>query len=189
MKTIARILIGFVAFGPAAGASDQLSPEQARVYQDFIQSLSKLSIRFVSKRTFPFDLSSVPKDAQCIAGLRFKDSRNQRKTHNLSRAELPKSQMRFVDERGEAAILQGMDSRKSTHVSEPASDPGVLAVSEIVFDETRHFAVLKYALLCGVHCNSGAILVLEKTESGWIGTTRRPCSFSPMNQSDPRHCR
>ena len=54
------------------------------------------------------------------------------------------------------------------------ADLGVLALSEIAFDETHHFAVMRYAFICGSHCNSGAILVLEKVGSRWTATTRAP---------------
>ena len=64
-------------------------------------------------------------------------------------------------------------------------DPGVLALSEIVFDESHRFAVLKSVFLCGTHCSAATILVMEKVGSGWTGTTRRPCSFA-VNRENPR---
>jgi hypothetical protein len=187
MKNIFALLVVFAAAAYPAGTKDQLSTEQASAYRHFMQSLTKMNIRFVSRRTFSFDLSSVPNKAPCLRGLQFEHANHRKeRTHALTAAELPNPSMRLVDEPGEAAILQQMDSRKSSGQSEQASDPGVLALSEVIFDETHHFAILKYALLCGVHCNSSAILVLEKTELGWTGTSRRPCSFGPLNQPDPR---
>jgi hypothetical protein len=62
--------------------------------------------------------------------------------------------------------------------SEMKGDPGTLARSEITFDKSHHFVVLKYVFLCGSRCNSPAILVLEKAGPQWTTQNRRPRSFA-----------
>ena len=79
-------------------------------------------------------------------------------------------------------VMHVADSRAVT--SGMKGDPGILALSEITFDQSHHFAVLKYAFPCDSLCNSAAILVLE--EVGSVTTqNRRPCSFA-MNRDNPR---
>jgi hypothetical protein len=64
-------------------------------------------------------------------------------------------------------------------------DPGILTLSEITVDQSHHFAVLKYAFLCGSLCNSAGILVLEEEGPQWTTQIRRPRSFA-MNRDNPR---
>ncbi len=172
--------LGNIAWcGSRAAASHEgkasLTPEQVQVYGDFIESLSKTNFKYVENRTFPLDLSGIGKDAACLRGLRLQEAEESSKAvHSLGPEVLRGHSIRLIDEQGESAILKQWDAEVAAHgvnsmmdASGMIKDPGVLALSEIAFDESHRFAILKYVFLCGSHCNSGATLVLEKVGSRW----------------------
>jgi hypothetical protein len=178
----------------ATSRVDKVLPtvEQSQVYGDFIESLNKTHFKFLSNKTFPLDLSSIGKNVACLRGIQLERPDESRSAiHSLGLEVLRGLPVRLVDAQQELAILKERDASTAEHglgAAEDASgmikDPGVLALSDIAFDTNHHFAVLKYVFLCGSHCNSGSILVLEKTSSGWT-ETRRPCTFA-VNRTDPR---
>jgi len=182
---------GLASYRPLAGASRgaPLTTEQLQVYGDFIESFSKMNFKFVSNRTFPLDLSSVGKDAVCLQGLQLEGTvEPQKAVHSLSPEVLRAYPIHLIGEREESAILTQRDANFAAHganAADMSSDLGVLVLSEIVFDKTHRFAVLKSVFLCGSHCNSAVVHVLEKVGSRWTATTRRPCSFE-VNRANPR---
>lgn len=188
-------VVSLASYRPLTGASREvpLTSEQLQVYGDFVESFSKTNFKFLSNKTFPLDLSSVGENAACLQGLQLEGADESRSTvHSLSPEVLRGHSIHLVGEQEESAILKQRDADAAAHggnstkdASGMAKDPGVLALSEIAFDKSHHFAVLKYVFLCGSHCNSGAVLVLEKVGSRWTGTTRRPCSFA-VNRDNPR---
>jgi hypothetical protein len=165
-----------------------LSQEQVQVYRDFMSSLSKMEFKAVSNQTFLVDFASLGKDAACLRGLDL-DS-NSQVVHLLPREVIQGHSIQLVGAREESAILKQRDADigrgvQSSSTSGASNDPEILALSEIMFDKSHHFAVVKYVFVCGSRCNSGAILVLEKVGARWVSTTRRPCSFA-VNSDDPR---
>lgn len=192
------ILCGTGLFGlitcPSWAAPQGLSKtsstaEELQVYGDFVESMTKAHFSFLSDRTFPLDLSDLPKDSACLRGVRLEGAEAAgRGNHVLGPQVLRSTTIRLVNAEQESAILRQRDAdgvNSQRDASGMMADLGVLALSEIVFDETHHFAVMRYAFICGSHCNSGAILVLEKVGSRWTATTRRPCKFIPT-QDNPR---
>ncbi len=177
---------------PPRQSEGALTSERLQVYADFIESFSKTNFKSLSNRTFPLDLSGVDKYAACLQGLKLEGSEDARKTVHLLGPEVLRGKtIRRVEAQEEGPILKQRDSDTTMRRTGPGkdasatTDPGILTLSEIVFDKSHHFAVLKYVFLCGSRCNSGAILALEKVGSQWTGTTRRPCSFV-LNQDNPR---
>ena len=172
----------------------QLTSEQVQVYADFTESFSKMNFKFLSNRTFPLNLSSIGKDPVCVRGLQLEGTEeSSNAVHSLGPEVLRGHSIRIVNEQEESAVLKQRDSDGAAHgvdstkeTSSMTKDPGILALSEIAFDKTHHFAVVKYVFLCGSHCNSGAILVLEKVGTRWTAI-RRPCNGSVVvNGANPR---
>lgn len=198
MKTLYTLagvgLLFLVFYGSSAytitshSAQGSLTEEQQQIYGDFIESLIKTNFSFISKSTFPLRLSSLGDHPACLEGLKFDTAdESSISTHDLDRQVLRRApQIRFVGKNEQLSILQQRDEAAHRGNGHFEKDPGVLALSEIKLDTDHHFAVVKYVFLCGVHCNSGAILVLEKSGSRWIGTTRRPCSFVVNSESPLR---
>jgi hypothetical protein len=167
-----------------------MNPEQREVYDDFIGTFSRMNFKFLSNRTFPLNVSGLDKEAPCLQGLQLEDTEGSNQTDHLLGPEvLPTSSIQLVGPKEEREVLRqrgaGHGAESELGNSGTVKDPGILALSEIVFDTSHHFAVLKYVFLCGARCNSSAIVVLEKVGSQWTGNTRRPCSFA-VNQDDPR---
>ena len=52
-----------------------------------------------------------------------------------------------------------------------------LIFSEIAFNAKHTFTIVKYLLVCGEHCDSGATLVMEKADGRWTTSSRRPCAM------------
>jgi hypothetical protein len=187
---IAAVLTSFATYSCWAGLSQPNNPsltsEQQEVYGDFIKSFSKMGFKYLSYRTFPLQLSSVGKDSPCLQGIQLDGAAESSNPVHLLNQELLRGQpIHLVSEQEELSLLKQRDAKPETADTNGAKDPGILALSEIAFDKSHRFAVLKYVFLCGSHCNSGAILVMEKVGSQWTGTTRRPCSFV-LNNENPR---
>jgi hypothetical protein len=198
-KSLAMVLgfAGLVSYQSFAGAPQSnkapLTPNQLQVYGDLIDSFSKTDFKSLSDRTFPLDLSALGKDAPCLQGIELEETKeSSNAVHQLGPELLRGYSIHLVDPEQELAILKNRDvdaakrgSDPTEETSEMIKDPGVLALSEIAFDKSGNFAVLKYVFLCGLRCNSGAILALEKVGSQWSGKTRRACTFA-VNRDKPR---
>jgi len=173
-------------------SQESLTSEQSQVYSDFLERFSKLHFTSLSNRTFPFDLSTVAKDAPCLHDLQFEGAREASKiVHSLTPNVLRGRSIPLVSAQEESEILKQRDAKKATQStdspidgSDARKDLGILALSEVIFDKSHSYAVLRYVLLCGSRCNSGAILVLEKVGSQWT-PIRHACSVT-MNQDEPR---
>lgn len=168
------------------GAQGPLATEQQKIYGDLIESLSKTKFKFLSNTTFPLELSTLGPNPACLRDLNFDNSdESSSSAHLLDRRVLRKqSQLQLVGKEKESSILRRRDELANGGDTRVLTDPGVLKLSEIKFDKTHHFVIIKYVFLCGLHCNSGAVLVLEKSGSRWIGSSRRPCSFL-VNADNP----
>ena len=81
---------------------------------------------------------------------------------------------------GRELRLIGPDEMSKVLENPPSEASGknrnILVLSEIVFDTKHQFAVLKYELVCGHYCGSGARLVMEKVNGQWTTSARRPCA-------------
>jgi hypothetical protein len=190
------IATGLASVALGAVSHDQpsttpLTAEKLQVYADFIDTMSaNKNFNLISNATHPFDASILEKNAPCLRDLVLQNSQDAKNTqHSLDPGILRGKPIRLVASDEEFAILKQHDSSAAAHpdptkqFSMENTYLGVAEFSEIVFDETRRFAVLKYVLRCGLQCNSGEILVLEKVDSHWIGNTRRPCKFLPKSEN------
>ena len=198
-KSLAMVFgfAGLVSYQSFAGAPQSnkapLNAKQLQVYRDFIDSFSETNFKSLSDRTFLLDLSALEKDAPCLQGIQLEETKESSNAiHQLEPELLRGHLIHLVDPEQELAILKNRDvdvaargSDSTVEASGMIKDPGVLALSEIAFDKSGNFAVLKYVFLCGLRCNSGAILVLEKVGSQWSGKTRRACTFA-INRDKPR---
>jgi hypothetical protein len=175
-----------------ATSEESLTSEQAQVYSDFLERFARLNFTSLSNRTFSFDLSSVAKDAPCLHDLQFEEARKSSGVvHSLTAKVLRGRSIPLVSVQEESEILKQRDAKRATQStmsktdgSNAPIDLGILALSEVIFDKSHHYVVLRYVLLCGSRCNSGAVIVLEKVGSQWT-RIRRACSAT-MNQDQPR---
>jgi len=166
---------------PVSSASP-LSAEQIAVYRGFLQKISPyLHFRNLSNVTVTFDFKGFPEGRPCLRGIELeKNSEPFRTTHALPQDVTRGMDVRLVDTVQKRELLQQRDALPKDK-DEPALDDrrartNVLVLSEIVFDKKNQFALVKYLLLCGEHCLSGATLVMEKVDHEWIVSSRRPCA-------------
>jgi hypothetical protein len=191
---IAVALASFVLY---AAPSDQpsktpLTSEQQQVYADFIDIMSSnKNFNLISNRTYPFDSSILEKNAPCLRNLQLQNPEEAKNAyHSIDPGVLRGKSIRLVGTDEESTILKQRDLYVSSHpdsaknVSMQDTYLGVAEFSELVFDKTHRFALLKYVLRYGTHFNGGGILVLEKVDSHWIGNTRFACKFL-MNSEHP----
>lgn len=204
-----RVLVCWVALGlaatlavsscfslPAASQTkgSTLSPEQVQVYAGLIGSFAKTNFRALSRNTFRLNLSGISKDAVCLQGLNLESSSGLETTNHVLGPDVlggrsihllsPDEESAALKERDANAAERDDQTRRDT--TRLTNDPGILALSDIVFDKSHRFAVVKYIFLCGSRCNSGATLVLEKEGGTWV-PKRRPCDGSvAVNVEDPR---
>ena len=164
-------LAGFATDKPVVSRSP-LSEEQLSVYRGFLDKFAPLNLKELSSGTIPFDFTGFSETRPCLKGFDL---------------ESPTSAMSTVHTFGNE-ITQGRDlrlislSQMSKMVEDPSLWPAdksrsILVLSEIVFDTTHRFAVLKYELVCGHHCGSGATLIMEKVNGVWTTSARRPCAL------------
>jgi hypothetical protein len=140
------------------------------------------------------NLSGIPKDAACLQGLDLESpSGSATDLHVLGPDVLGGRSIRLLSPDEESATQKERDTNAAANGGQKrgdttllTNDPGILALSEVVFDKSHRFAIVKYVFLCGSRCNSGAILVLEKEGSTWV-PKRRPCDGTvAVNAEDPR---
>jgi hypothetical protein len=176
-----------------SNGSSSLTPEQVQVYADFIDSFTQTGFRVLLNRTFPLSLTVVAKDAECLQGIHLETvGKSGEGGHLLGPEVLRNHSIRIIGEQDESPVLKRQEKGAATvstnsggNGSGTLTDPGILALSGILFDTSHHFAVIKYVFLCGTHCNSGGILVLEKFENRW-SVKGRPCDGSVfINATNP----
>ena len=169
-------------------ADTSLDAEQVRVYRDFLDIFSALHFRRLANQTAPFAPTDLPPGSPCVDGIVLQDQSSARRILHRFNADILKGRdLLLVDPIEQARILEQKEGEAKSHddkskeellkITESiASDYGFLALSEIVFDRTQKFAVLKYLYFCGPRCKHGGTLVMEKVGSSWTANTRRPCT-------------
>ena len=164
-----------------------LTSEKLKVYGDFLDAFSSLHFSRLANQTAPFLPADLPQGSACAQGIDLEDQSNARGPLHRFGPEITKGRELFlVDPSEQAKLLQTTEvalkrdttKENTAKLAETlASDYGFVALSEIIFDKSHHFAVLKYLYFCGSHCKHGGTLVMEKVGSSWTAKTRRPCTM------------
>lgn len=167
---------------PAHSDAAPLGTEQTAVYRGFLERFSSpLHVRNLSNVTVPFDFKGFPETRPCLKGIELEsDSAPFRATHVLDEGVTKGMGIRLVDSVQKRELLEQRDfmskDRDEPALSDRRANTNVLVLSEVVFDTGHQFALVKYLLLCGQHCASGATLVMEKTGGEWTVSSRRLCA-------------
>jgi hypothetical protein len=164
-----------------APSSSPLTDEQLSVYRGFLDKLAALHIKNLSSFTMPLDFNGFPEGRPCLSGIELENSSKALNTSHAFGPEITKErelnlvdsveQMELFKQRGVASANQPKQAAQSE------SDLNFFIFSEIAFDTTHKFAVVKYLRVCGEHCDFGATLVLEKVGGRWTTSSRRPCAM------------
>lgn len=135
----------------------QLTEDQLGVYSSFLETLSGLHVKNLANRTIRLDLSDLKDDSACLQGIELENSVEARKTTHPFGPEFAKGQeLTLVDPFQQLKVIE--QEEKHIEVEENAAEPksagaksvpqsSFLLVSEIAFDKTHQYALLKYVLL------------------------------------------
>lgn len=159
--------------------SSPLSMEQLNVYRAFLRNFAVRPLRNLASTTVPLDLNGMPEGRPCLRGIQLTNLSVPLGTIHSFGPETTKGlDLRLVDSLEQAKLRQQRDAEKSRDGAQtPGSSLNYVVLSEIAFDAKDQFAVVKYLLVCGDHCMSGATIVMKKVEGTWTTDSRRPCAF------------
>jgi hypothetical protein len=128
----------------------------------------------------PLDFKGSPEGRPCLAGIELENSSGALKTAHAFGPEITKGRkLNFVDPLEQTKLLKQRDTALANQPKQTAqsgNDLNFLIFSEIAFDTKHEFAVVKYLLVCGEHCDSGGTLVMEKVDGRWTTSSRRACT-------------
>jgi len=190
MRTIGLILVEIVLSG--CWSQDKpvesrlpLKEEQLSVYRRFLDKFSSLHFRNLAIRTVPLDFEGLPAGRPCLRGIDLENlDESFHTTHIFGPGIAKGAELRLVTPVEQEELLQRRESstdkrneKLGDDVHKPFSELDYLVLSEIAFDSKHRFAILKYLLVCGQHCVSGATLVMERVDGTWTVSSRRPCAL------------
>lgn len=163
-------------------SSSALTDEQLSVYRGFFDKFVGLRIKHLSSLTMPLDFNGFPEGRPCLSGIELGNSSKALNTNHAFGPEITKGrELDLVDPVEQMELLKQRDMLSANQPKRAAGESGdvlnFLILSEIAFDTTHRFAVVKYLRVCGEHCDSGATLVMEKVDGRWTTSSRRPCAM------------
>jgi len=154
-------------------SSPPLTEEQLSVYRGFLEKFDALHIKNLSKITLPLDFKGFPEGRPCLSGIELEGSPDALKSAHAFGPSITKEKgLNLVDPLEQTRLLE----ERARQSGQTGNDLDFLIFSEIAFDKTHQYAVLKYLLICGKHCDSGATLIMEKIGGHWTASSRRPCA-------------
>ena len=136
----------------------------------------------VSNVTYLLDLTSDKNgmNCDCLQDIYLEDSSAFHSFHELTAEILPGGNSALVDPAKQAKIVRANDPDRTMRMGKTADEAvnnafatGLFSLSEIAFDRSHHYAIVRYGFWCGSLCGSGATLVLEKTGDQWKVTDRK----------------
>jgi hypothetical protein len=188
LKRILTSVLVLLVLASACGVQSKLvysgpplTEEQLSVYRGFLDKFGALHIKNLSKITVPLDFKGFPEGRPCLTGIEFENPSNAPKTTHVFGPEITKGrELSLVDPLEQTKLLKPHNTASANQPKQAArsgNDLNFLIFSEIAFDTKHEFAVVKYLLICGEHCDSGATLVMEKVDGRWTTGSRRPCAM------------
>jgi hypothetical protein len=136
----------------------------------------------VSDVTYLLDLTSDQSgmNCDCLQDIYLQDSSAFHAFHELTADILPGKKMVLVDPAKQATIVRANDPDRTMRMGKTADEAvnntfatGLFSLSEIAFDRSHHYAIVRYGFWCGFLCGNGATLVLEKIGDRWKVTDRQ----------------
>jgi len=158
----------------------RLTGERLSVYQGFLDKLgAPLHIKNLASLTLPFDFKGFPEGRPCLTGIELENpSEAVRSTHEFGPEILKGRTLTLVDRHKQLKLLSDVEAGSTNkpkpvgrNASKAKDEAEFVIFSEIAFDTKHQFAVLKFLLVCGYRCDSGATLVMERVGDRW--TPRR----------------
>lgn len=165
----------------AVYSSLPLTEERLSVYRGFLDKFSALHIKNLSQITLPLDFNGFPKGRPCLTGIDLENASDAfTTTHAIGREITSGRELNLVDPLEQTKLLEQRDiasANQPKQALQSGNDLNFLVFSEVAFDTKHKFAVVKYLLVCGEHCDSGATIVMESIDGRWTTSSRRPCAM------------
>lgn len=159
------------------GYSLPLTEDQLSVYRGFLEKFEALHIKNLSKITVPLDFYGFPEGRPCLSGIELETSDALKSAHAFGPEITKGRELNLVDPGEQTRLLEERAKQSKQSRQTGNDDLNFLVFSEIAFDRTHQYAVLKYLLVCGKHCDSGQTLVMERIQGHWTTSSRRPCAI------------
>jgi len=161
-------------------SADELDIYQAVLAQRLSQGWTSLN---VSVRTYPLDATDLRSGlsvCECLEDIYLEASSMAfHSYHQLTRDILPGKKMELVDPAKQAQIVRANDPDRTMRMGKTvhtavrdAEATGLFSLSEIAFDRSHHYAIVRYGFWCGSLCGDGETLVFEKVGGQWKKTDR-----------------
>lgn len=164
--------------------SASLTEEEIDVYRGFLDTLGPtLHIKNLANSTIPLDFRGFPEGRPCLKGIELEDTSEPLRVVHAFGPEMVQGRDLYLKDRHKQldalkALEAGNQTRPQAH--KPTNAKGelnFLIFSEIAFDTKHQFAVLKYILVCGSHCDSGGTLVMGKVDGRWAPRRGLACAM------------
>jgi len=167
-------------------SASPLTEDQLDVYRGFLDKLGPaLHIRNLANATIPFDFKGFPEGRPCLNGIELENlSEPLQATHTFGPEITKGRELNLVERHEQLKLFRKVEGNPENQTGKAALDKDSLnfvIFSEIVFDTKHQFAVLKYILVCGEHCDSGGTLVMEKVDGRWTLKPRVACAMFVNN--------
>jgi hypothetical protein len=200
-RVAASVFVGLVftlaceAQTQPASSPSSLTEEQLNVYRSWLHIIGvQLHIKNLANVTVPFDFKGFPDGRPCLKGIELENPPEYlRTTHQLGPEIVKGRELNLVDRHEQLQLFRKRDEASRNPPNQAAQDGAeakndlkFVIFSEIAFDTKHQVAVLKYILVCGEHCDSGATRVMERVDGRWTAKPRLVCagffnnSFSEM---------
>ncbi|MBS1851301.1 MAG: hypothetical protein JST79_10345 [Acidobacteria bacterium] len=159
-----------------------LTEEQLEVYYSFIKTYdngTKSDHLNIANQTSGWAHSDKSMLEKCLGGIELENFEQAQLVHVLSGNVKFPANVTLVDEKKQRGLIRNNDPHRTMRQGKSVEDAvalaftsGLLTLSEVIFDKTHHFAVMRFTFVCGELCGHGEVLVFQKTSKGWVRTTR-----------------
>ena len=159
--------VGCSAQSRPARSSLPLDEARLKVYRAYLDILGPvLHVKNLADRTVLLDFRGFPSTRPCLKGIELENLSDE--THGFNPDTAKKWALDLVDRHEQLKLIASKDK--------PGPELNFLIFSEITFDRKHQFAVLRYLVVCGAHCDSGATRVMEKINERWVVSSRVVCA-------------
>jgi hypothetical protein len=185
MQTNRLVIIGALLATAFAAATDDkpalskspMSSDQIEVYRAFLSSYTngnKSPHLNLAKRTSALDLTDE-KEGACLKGIDLDGAAHPESVvHEFDPKASLRENITVVDTDEQGRVIRKNDPSQTMRQGAPVNQAvdrafaaGLLTLSEVAFDKTRQYAVMKFSFVCGGLCGHGSTVVFQKRRGQW----------------------
>jgi hypothetical protein len=186
MKASRLVILGVLlaaVFAAGADGKPRLSQspmesDQIEVYRTFLSSYtngSRSPHLNLAKRTDALKLSDEKGAGGCLKGIDLDGSAHPEAViHEFDPKTPLRENITLVDVDEQGRVIKENDPDRTMRQGTPVNQAvdrafasGLLTLSEVAFDKTHQYAVMKFSFVCGGLCGHGATLIFQKRHGQW----------------------